>query len=223
VLFGDNTTDPGLFNPNGVGTLVFGGKTLDDEIRQERLARAAACLSIAGALMVILENLYNRKRLSSNLYNQIVVTMASFDIMYSVTAVLVNIPRPSDDTIYAHGERGNAGTCIAQGWTYQFSGLTSLLLNASLSTYYVMVIVYRYRDAQLMRVRPYMLGLPVVVGTILACASIPFISPTYNGCHVKPPSSKSNPLDIYTTRYVQVASVGNAATSLRHQLTLACG
>jgi hypothetical protein len=113
VLFDGNTTDSVVYNPHGLGALVFGGKTVEDEIRQVRLARAAACLSIAGALLVILENIYNRKRLSSNLYNQIVVTMACFDIVYSVTASLVNIPRPPDDSFYAHGERGNAGTCIA--------------------------------------------------------------------------------------------------------------
>jgi hypothetical protein len=162
---------------------------------QARLARSAAGLSILGALLVIIDNLRNRKRLS-NLYNQIVAAMACFDIIYSITAAFLNIPRPADDSFSAYGEYyGNRASCTAQGWMYQWSGMTSLFFNASLSTYYVLVIVYHFRDSQLKRVRKYMFGIPVCMGLILACVSIPFISPTYNGCHLTPPLAAARYLE----------------------------
>jgi hypothetical protein len=63
------------------------------------------------------------------------VTMAVFDIIYSIAASLVAIPRPADDMFVAYAERGkNEASCLAQGWFTQWGSMTSIFLNASLST-----------------------------------------------------------------------------------------
>lgn len=54
---------------------------------------------------------------------------------------------------------------------------------------FVWVIVRGYRERKLMRLRKWLIGVPVLLGIIFACASIPFIVPAFNGCSVSVPTS----------------------------------
>lgn len=148
----------------------------------------AAMLSIVGALVVIQDNLRNKKR-RKNLYNQIITVMALFDIIQAVAIAFQDTPVPRDSKLGTDGNIGNQATCKAQGWAIQFGGLTSLFLNVSLSTYFLLVIVYRSRESQLKKMRKWLLGLPILVGFIFAGASLPFISRSLHGCHMTPPNA----------------------------------
>lgn len=52
---------------------------------------------------------------------------------------------------------------------------------------YLVVVVYRFKSSRLKKLQKWMLGGPIVVGTILACASIPFTTTSQTGCHIPPP------------------------------------
>lgn len=96
--------------------------------------RIASIMSVVAAFIVILDNLRNHKRLKKNIYNQLIVIMAGFDIIFSIAIALIEIPRPTNDLLSSNGERGNDTTCKIQGWFTQWGGLTSLFLNVSLAT-----------------------------------------------------------------------------------------
>mmetsp|Transcript_9665 Transcript_9665/g.16084 ORF Transcript_9665/g.16084 Transcript_9665/m.16084 type:complete len:224 (-) Transcript_9665:114-785(-) len=66
-------------------------------------------------------------------------------------------------------------------------GLTSIFYNVALSFYFLLVIVRSYRDSQLQKIRLWLIGVPFVVGTVLALASIPYIWPVGYACHISPP------------------------------------
>lgn len=135
----DPSTDPGdtLWIGPSDGTAfdfsTFGNKSRAMLTQLHRVLRSSAVMSICGAILVIQDTVRFKKR-RRNLYNQIVAIMAGFDIIYSLSLALINIPRPVGTALSSGTERGNAATCTAQGFMVQWSGLTSLLLNASLST-----------------------------------------------------------------------------------------
>lgn len=166
----------------------FGADGAHEENRLFLVLRVSAFMSIVGALITIQDNVRNKNRFR-NQYNQIATLMAGFDIIYSIAVALAQIPRPVDDILQAEGVRGTNVTCKAQGFFIQWGGLTSLFLNVSLATYYMLIILHQTRESQLRRLRKYLLGLPILAGTVLALASLPFITPCFNGCHIPPPTS----------------------------------
>jgi len=66
-------------------------------------------------------------------------------------------------------------------------GFTSVLYNVSLAAYYVLVILFSWREADLRKVRHFLHGGPLIVGCGLAFAGIPFYDWYVYGCHLRPP------------------------------------
>lgn len=127
-------------NADEITTRYFGATTIEDRKRQQNIYRASAVLSIIGALLVISDNLLNRRnRPKKNLFNQIVTAMALFDIIHGISAAFGVIAKPHDVLLGGIGARGNEATCKAQGWFFLWGSMTSLFFNASLSTckYYI--------------------------------------------------------------------------------------
>mmetsp|Transcript_31937 Transcript_31937/g.52706 ORF Transcript_31937/g.52706 Transcript_31937/m.52706 type:complete len:581 (-) Transcript_31937:1311-3053(-) len=176
------------FDRENLRVSFFGAESQSEIDTLNAILRSSAALSILGALLVIQDTLRSPTRRKS-LFNWIVSIMALFDIIYSVAIALGDIPRPSGDVLGSRGERGNNATCKAQGWFIQWGGMTSLFFNASLSTYYILVIVYNSRGTRLLKLRKWLIGIPLLLGLIIACASLPFISSSIQGCHIPPPSS----------------------------------
>ena len=110
-----------------------GAKEEKDNLRLYTATRISSGLSIFGALLV-LHDCFRFLQRRKHVYNQIVGTMACFDILYSVSIALQQIPRPSGTITSAAGSKGNEATCKAQGWFIQWSGMSSLFLNGALST-----------------------------------------------------------------------------------------
>lgn len=132
----NNVTQPTTIPTVDIGAFTlgfFGTKGSGRGAMLYSLMRASAILSVIGALVVIFDNLRNRKKMQG-LFNQLMVLMAFFDIIYSIAVALVDIPRPTDDFLSTSEERGNMTTCRIQGFMIQFGGLTSLFCNVSLST-----------------------------------------------------------------------------------------
>lgn len=67
---------------------------------------------------------------------------------------------------------GNTASCTAQGFGIQF-GVTSAFYNVMLSIHYILTIRYNFTENRLKtKVEPYMLSIPLIVGTALAVAGI---------------------------------------------------
>mmetsp|Transcript_736 Transcript_736/g.1206 ORF Transcript_736/g.1206 Transcript_736/m.1206 type:complete len:586 (-) Transcript_736:240-1997(-) len=168
----------------GVG--FFGSSNREDIEMQYLVSRISCILSIIGTLLVLCDCLRHKRR-RKNLYNQIVATMASFDLIYSVAGALGTIPMDANDLFASPGEMGNATTCKIQGWALQWGGFTSLFLNCALATYFLQVIVYSAKLTRLRKMRKWLIGVPVLLGSVVGFASIPFVESGVIGCHLVPP------------------------------------
>lgn len=133
VFSGEDGNSPVITGHSALYFSFLGAESSADMERLYVILRSAAALSVLGALLVIQDTLRSKRRRKC-LYNQIVATMAVFDIVYAIAVALINIPSPTSDVLRSPEERGNYATCKAQGWFIQWGGMTSLFLNASLST-----------------------------------------------------------------------------------------
>lgn len=137
-----NATQPPTipqFDTSGFILGFFGADTTKQGTILYSLMRASAILSIIGALVVIQDNLRSPKK-RQGLYNQLIVSMAFFDVIHAIAVALVDIPRPADDLLSTGHERGTMATCKIQGFAVQLGGLSSLFANVSLSTCKLVVV-----------------------------------------------------------------------------------
>ena len=165
----------------------------DSTRRKKSLAwtsRAAAILSFIGACYILWDVLSKRKNRVA-CYHQILVGMACFDIATAVAWSLSTLPIPDDQGFYIEGAAGNDATCTAQGFFVQL-GLTSVFYNVSLALYYVLVIVYNWRDCALKKIRVLLHGLPLLVGFGLAFGGIPLYEWNEYVCHLEPAPADSS-------------------------------
>ena len=70
-----------------------------------------------------------------------------------------------------YGAVGNQGTCSAQGFISQFS-LSTVMYNASLSLYYVFVIVKKMKDDRIRRVEPFFHATAIGLGLTTAISGV---------------------------------------------------
>lgn len=125
----------GISTASGVisGSTLFGVETDEQMERHYRVSLSASILSLIGCIIVLLDCLWSKQR-RKNLYNQIIATMAVFDIVLSTASAFGTLPMSTDDFFVASGEAGNEATCKIQGFFIQWGGVTSIFFNASLST-----------------------------------------------------------------------------------------
>ncbi|KAL7481590.1 hypothetical protein ACHAW6_007268 [Cyclotella cf. meneghiniana] len=92
--------------------------------------------------------------------------------MGSISYSLTTLPTPASDELF--GAKGNAQTCITQGFFIQI-GTTACFLNVSLAFYYLLTIKYGLTEERLKRDRAgYFLFIPpIAVGLVYAFAGIP--------------------------------------------------
>mmetsp|Transcript_1064 Transcript_1064/g.2433 ORF Transcript_1064/g.2433 Transcript_1064/m.2433 type:complete len:872 (+) Transcript_1064:90-2705(+) len=146
-----------------------------NERRQIALAwlpRIGAILSILGSSCMILFTLYDQRKRKKVIF-ELIIFLSAFDIVGSVGYLFTSLPTPEEDYIY--GAKGNAASCIAQGFFIQV-GTISLYMNVSIAFYYYLVIIKSWREVQLKKPCVYypLFVSPVVVGAIFAFAGIPY-------------------------------------------------
>merc|ERR1712232_257327 len=83
------------------------------------------------------------------------------------------------------GANGSDALCTAQGF-FTTLGYGSLYFNNSLAIYYVLVVVYGWKDYQLKKARPWLLGMPIILAFIEAFCAIPYYGQIWNGCFLRP-------------------------------------
>lgn len=147
------------------------------------MSRVAAFLSLIGASYILWDVLRlpkNRK----NVYHQLLLGMACFDVCTAVAWAFGTAPIPTADfwdEIY--GVSGSYATCTAQAFFIQL-GYSSVFYNVSLSCYYVLVIRYAWTETQLKSKLKYLHGVPLIIGFGLALGGIPIYGPSEYGCHI---------------------------------------
>jgi hypothetical protein len=86
-------------------------------------------------------------------YHRLVLGMSFCCLSSSIAWFFTTWPIPRD-TPDVYGAVGTRGTCTAQGFFAQFS-ISSVMYNASLSVYYVLVIVYGWSERRIVKIEPY--------------------------------------------------------------------
>lgn len=155
--------------PRVTGLLSFLGSTyiIQDICRRNRFFQATT------------------RRRSASTYQYIILSISVFDISSSVAWMLSSWPSPvvqpdGHGPSATYGAKGNDMTCKTQGFFMELGFVGSSALNASLSIFYLLVIVYRYTDTRINKLLKWMIGVPVCL--VLFCAS--YGIPVYNSYEV---------------------------------------
>jgi hypothetical protein len=148
------------------------------------MSRVSAFLSMMGACY-ILYDVGSDKKNRKTVYHQLLFGMASFDIFTALAWGFATAPIPKEN-FWIYGAVGNEATCKTQAFFIQL-GLTSVFYNVSLAVYYLLVIVYAWRERGLVKIRHYLHGFPITFGVVLAFGGIPVYDWFEYGCHLLPP------------------------------------
>ena len=159
----------------------------DSEGKRAALAwipRVTGFMSFIGSSLIILDVLRARSKNRNkkvSIFHQLILVMSLFDISSSICWMFSTAPIPvyidgSPSTIY--GARGNDATCTAQGFFFQLGYMGSIFYNLVLSFYYLLVIVYAFKEPKLQKIRVWFHIPPLIVALGLAFAGIPFYEQT---------------------------------------------
>lgn len=102
-------------------------------------------------------------------FQRLILAMAVVDISSSFWLALSTWPIPSESGIL--WASGTTSSCTAQGFFTQF-GISSSLYNASLSTYYLLVIRLSWSDEKIRRIELFLHLAPVLWGLGTATAAV---------------------------------------------------
>ncbi|CAB9503324.1 expressed unknown protein [Seminavis robusta] len=148
-------------------------------------SRVAALLSFLGASYILYDTLSDKKARKTTYY-QLLVGMATFDIVTAIAWSFATLPIDTDKAEHVEGAMGNAATCKTQAFFIQL-GFTSVFFNVSLAIYYVLVVAHGWKEFQLQKIRLYLLAGPVAVGLGLAFGALPIYHWLEYGCHIETP------------------------------------
>eukprot|EP00797_Seminavis_robusta_P008854 Sro162_g072850.2 (725) ;mRNA; r:45997-48171 len=148
-------------------------------------SRVSALLSFLGASYILYDTLSDKKARTTT-YHQLLVGMATFDIVTAFAWSFATLPIDADKAGHVEGAMGNAATCKTQAFFIQL-GFTSVFFNVSLAIYYVLVVAQGWKEFQLQKIRLYLLSGPVVVGLGLAFGALPIYHWLEYGCHIETP------------------------------------
>jgi hypothetical protein len=119
--------------------------------------------------------------------SQLLLALSCVDCLSSTAWAFTTIPVEqtylNGDSTNIYGARGNKATCKAQGFFIQL-GLAAPFCNLALAVYYMLMIIYGWRENQIKKYGLWMVGLPLFIGLALACASIPFYGNNLPVCYV---------------------------------------
>jgi hypothetical protein len=149
------------------------------------MSRTGAILSFFGACYIV-GDVLSQPQHRTTVYHQLLLAMACFDMITATAWSLATAPLPKEEAFYIEGAHGTEESCRAQAFFVQL-GFTSVFYNLSLSLYYVLVIVYSWREHSLRKIRLLLHGCPVLLGVGLALGGLPFYDWIEYSCHLVPP------------------------------------
>ena len=119
--------------------------------------------------MIISQVLMSKKN-RANEQQRIVCAMSFIDVIVSTVWFLTNLFIPSEIDEFPLA-RGNKASCSAQGFIVQFS-ISSIIYNAALSFYYLLIIKYNYKSQQLRKFEVWIHIAPISFGLITAYSAL---------------------------------------------------
>ena len=178
------------------------------------LPRISGFLSLLGSIYIIQAVLRRFRKNDSTTYHLILLGMSVFDISSSIAWMFSTTPLPAYDTATetesgVYGAMGNDTTCKVQGFFLELGFIGSTGFNASLTTFYLLSIVYRFREASMKPLRRYLLAIPSILAFALAAAAIPYYRPFFVACLVSNPNSEMNSKWVYLIVF-SIIPVGTA-------------
>lgn len=171
--------------PEDLENHYLGAKTKSQKLALIWIQRVSAMLSFFGAIYILYDCLSDAKR-KSTVYNQLLAGLATFDMVTAISWGLATAPMDQYRAGHVYGAIGNAGTCQAQAFFVQL-GLASVFYTVSLMAYYVLVVVYGWRESKLKSVQFYLHGLPWILGFVLAFGGLPIYHWIEFVCYILPP------------------------------------
>jgi len=131
------------------------------------LPKIMAFLSFFGSLYIFVTTVRTKKKDSST-YTRLIGGMSFTDLFTSISYLLGTLPVPAESRI--DGAIGTEITCNVQAFFLQ-TGLIIPFYNFFLAIYYLLVVVYGWRDSQINKVEPYMHAIAILAGfgTSIAC------------------------------------------------------
>mmetsp|Transcript_30691 Transcript_30691/g.55627 ORF Transcript_30691/g.55627 Transcript_30691/m.55627 type:complete len:340 (-) Transcript_30691:3940-4959(-) len=127
----------------------------------------AAASAISSAITIFLITCRGNKKQT---YHRLVLGMSICDLSASIAWFFTTWPIPRG-TPGVYGAVGNQQTCSAQAFFAQFS-ISTVMYNASLAIYYVLVIVKGWFDDDIVKIEPLLHGNAIVWGLGTALASL---------------------------------------------------
>ncbi|GFH50176.1 hypothetical protein CTEN210_06652 [Chaetoceros tenuissimus] len=156
------------------------------------LPKFPASLSILGSVMII-SSVVRSKQNRENVQQRLVAAMSCFDCMVSSVWLLTNFFIPPGFGSMMPATFGNTTSCNAQGFLVQLS-IASVVYNASLSFYYLLVIKYNWRKTRIAQIEKYFHTVPIAFGVLTAiiAVSLQTIGNADWDCWIAPNESNSN-------------------------------
>jgi hypothetical protein len=119
--------------------------------------------------MIISQVLMSKKN-RANKQQRIVCAMSCIDVIVSTVWFFTNLFIPSNIAEFPWAT-GNKASCSAQGFIVQFS-ISSIIYNAALSFYYLLIIKYNYKGRQLQKVEKWIHITPITFGLVTALCAL---------------------------------------------------
>ena len=156
------------------------------------LPKFPASLSILGSVMII-SSVLRSKQNRENVQQRLVAAMSAFDCMVSSVWLLTNFFIPPGFGSMMPATFGNTASCNAQGFLVQLS-IASVIYNASLSFYYLLVINYNWRKTRIAQIEKHLHIVPIAFGVVTAiiAVSLKTIGNADWDCWIAPNDSNSN-------------------------------
>ena len=129
-----------------------------------------AFLSVMGSTMII-SSVLRSKINRGNMQQRLLCAMSCFDLSISTVWLLTNLFIPEDYSKYPWTV-GNDASCKAQGFIVQLCSISSILYNATLSLYYLLVVKFNWKQRDLEKIEKWMHICPIMVGLTTAIASL---------------------------------------------------
>ena len=149
--------------------------------------RITSFLSAIGTAMIIFQ-VARHKENRSKTQQRLILGMSCIDFSISTVWLFTNLFLPRSKVHL--WSIGNHASCSVQGFIVQLL-LTSILYNASLALYYLMVIRLRFPQWKVMKIEPYMHALPLIlgIGTAVTALVLNMYNPADWDCWIAPPAN----------------------------------
>ena len=168
--------------------------------------KVAAFLSILGSFVIIREITSDMREKKATALSRMLLSMSIGDLMFSGAWFLTTWASPRELDYLRDTNYGTTGTCTAQGFFMEFGGIASLLFNASLAVFYLLIVKYSYREHQMQRLEKWVQ--PGLWGAALIFATIPLPLQMYNNTHLTC-WLRSYPIDCHESWFVPPGETPN--------------